>query len=212
VNDTPGNSQTEGFKIVSIRQKITASLAVGFAVALMVVGFGGAVGARADTIECAGSVQVHGGVIGQYCASQEIVPANVELAVPNRAGAYSRVTFKAASTTNAQQDFEFYNPSGAHPDNQKLAEWAPRGDPSGLFLTVSNSGRLVVLKRLQAGGNAPGQQWVAVGPDASGAYAWVSEANGRAVSDPNGAPYTRATLVSGAGSPFTYEQTCCSAH
>lgn len=197
---------------MSVRSKLAACLAALFVLAGIAAGLVTAGGASADTTACAGSVQIHNGVIGQYCASQEIVPAGLELAVPNKAGAYARVTFKAATTTNAQEDFEFFNPAGPHPDNEKLAEWAPRGLPSGWFLTVSNSGRLVALKRLQAGGAAPGQQWVAVGPDASGAYAWVSAANGLAIKDPGDTPYARAILVQGPGSAFTYTQTCCSAH
>jgi hypothetical protein len=200
---------------VTIREKIGAALAAVFAAVIMMTGFAGMAGAAtaagsalarpADSADCASSVQTHGGVTGNYCSSQEIVADGVELAVPNKAAAYSRVTFKAAGG-NPQTDFEFFNPAGAHPDNQKLAEYDPRGVPSGWYLTVSNNGRLVVLKPLQANGTAAGQQWVAVGPDASGGFAWVSEANGRAISDPNGAPYTRATLVSGSGSSFTDEQ------
>jgi hypothetical protein len=189
---------------VTIRAKIGAVLAAAFAVAIMMTGFAGMAGA--DTADCASSVQTHGGVTGNYCGSQAITADGIELAVPNKAAAYGRVTFKATSTTNPQEDFEFFNPAGAHPDNQKLAEYAPRGNPAGLYLSVSNNGRLVVLKPLQANGDAAGQQWVAVGPDASGGFAWVSESNGRAVSDPNGAPYTRATLVSGSGSSFTFVQ------
>jgi hypothetical protein len=190
---------------MTVRQRLGLGLGIVFALVLMMLGAGmGPAGA--DTADCASSVQTHGGITGNYCASQAIVPAGLEVAVPNKAAAYARVTFKPTSTTNPQQDFEYFNPAGAHPDNQKLAEWAPRGVPSGLYWTVSNNGRLVVLKGLQAGGNSPGQQWVAVGPDGSGAFAWVSELNGRAISDPNGRAFTRATLVSGAGSPFTYVQ------
>lgn len=191
---------------MSIRQKIAAGLAALFAVAIMLTGFAGVAGA--DTQDCAGSVQVHNGVIGAYCASQEIVSANVELSVPNKAGQYARLTFKATSTTNPQQDFEFFNPA-VHPDNQKIIEYAPRGNPSGLCAAVSNSGALLVLKMCRD--SSPAQQWIANGPDPAGAFTWTSEANGKAISDPNGAAFTRAVLVSVGGSAFTYEQTCCSA-
>jgi hypothetical protein len=159
--------------------------------------------ALADTPECAASVQTHNGVTGNYCASQEIVSDGIELAVPNKATAYARLTFKPTSTANPAEDFEFYNPA-VHGDNQKIFEWAPRGVPSGLCAAVSNSGALLVLKPCKPG--SAGQQWDANGPDPSGGYEWTSEANGRAISDPNGAPYTRAVLVTVGGSSFTYVQ------
>lgn len=189
---------------MTTRNKLAAGLAVAFALVLMLLGFGGVAGA--DTSECASSVQTHNGITANYCASQDIAAAGVELAVPNKARAYSRVTFKVTSTTNRQEDFEWFNPSGPHADNQKLAEWAPGGNPSGLYLSVSNSGTVLVLKHLQAGGNAAGQQWVANGPDPAGGFQWASEANGRAISDPTGAPYARAVLVLTGGSSFTYVQ------
>jgi hypothetical protein len=191
---------------VRLRNKLAAVLAAVFAVVIMLAGFVAMEAAGADTADCASSVQTHNGVTGNYCASQEIVAAGLELSVPNHAGAYSRLTFKVTSTTNRQEDFEWFNPSGPHADNQKLAEWAPGGNPSGLYLTVSNNGKLLVLKPLQAGGNAAGQQWEADGPDPSGGYEWASEANGRAISDPTGAAYARAVLVSVGGSSFTYVQ------
>lgn len=125
---TPANSEVG---LVTTRNKLAAALAAGFAVLLMVVGFGGAQGAGADTPECASSVQTHNGITANYCASQAIAAAGVELAVPNKARAYSRLTFKVTSTTNRQEDFEFFNPA-VHPDNQKIMEWAPGGSPSGL--------------------------------------------------------------------------------
>lgn len=175
--------------------------ALGFGVLLMVVGFGGAAGA--DTSECASSVQTHNGITANYCASQAIAAAGVELAVPNKARAYSRLTFKVTSTTNRQEDFEFFNPA-VHPDNQKIMEWAPGGNPSGLCVALSNSGTLPVLKACK--GSSAAQQWVANGPDPAGGFQWASEANGRAISDPTGAPYARAALVLTGGSSFTYVQ------
>lgn len=186
---------------MSIRQKIAAGLAALFAVAIMMVGFAGLSGA--DTTDCASSVQTHNGVTANYCASQEIAAAGLELSVPNKAGQYARVTFKAVSTSNPQQDFEFFNPA-IHGDNQKVIEYAPRGVPSGLCAAVSNSGQLLVLK--QCRDSSPGQQWIANGPDPAGAFTWTSEFNGKAISDPNGAAYTRAVLVSAGGSAFTYVQ------
>jgi hypothetical protein len=188
---------------VTTRNKLAAALAAGFAVLLMVIGFGGAAGARADTADCASSVQTHNGVTAGYCASQAIVSAGVELAVPNKAAAYSRLTFKVTSVSNPQQDFEFFNPA-VHGDNQKIIEYAPRGNPSGLCVALSNSGTLPVLKPCRDSSAA--QQWVANGPDPAGGFEWASEANGRAISDPNGAPYTRAVLISVGGSSFTYVQ------
>jgi hypothetical protein len=188
---------------VKLRNKLAAVAAAVFAVMIMLAGFIGAEAAGADTADCASSVQTHNGITGNYCASQEIVADGVELAVPNHAGAYSRLTFKITSTSNPQQDFEFYNPA-THPDNQKVIEYAPRGVPSGWCVALSNSGTLPVLKACKA--SSAGQQWEANGPDPSGGYEWASEANGRAISDPTGAPYARAVLVSVGGSSFTYVQ------
>ena len=160
-------------------------------------------GAGAATADCTASVTTHNAVTGNYCGSQEIVSANVELSVPNKVAAYSRLTFKTTSTANPQQDFEQFNPA-VHGDNQKVFEYDPRGNPSGLCVAVSNNGALPVLK--PCNDSSAAQQWVANGPDPSGGYEWTSEANGKAISDPDGAAYTRAVLVAQGGSSFTFEQ------
>lgn len=187
---------------MTVRRKISTALASLAALVLMMLGAGmGPAGA--DTADCASSVQTHNGITANYCASQAIAAAGLELSVPNKAGAFARLTFKRTSTGNPQQDFEYFNPP-AHPDNQKIVEYAPHGDPTNLCMAVSNSGRLPVLKPCNL--TAAAQQWVFEGPDPSGGYAIVSEANGKAVSDPTGAAFARAVLVSVGGSSFTYVQ------
>jgi hypothetical protein len=188
---------------VKLRDKLAAVAAAVFAVLIMAAGYVGAQAAGADTADCASSVQTHNGITGNYCGSQAITADGVELAVPNHAGAYSRLTFKVTGTTNPQQDFEFFNPA-VHGDNQKVIEWDPRGVGSGWCVALSNSGALPVLKACKASSAA--QQWVANGPDPAGGFEWASEANGRTISDPTGAPYARAVLVSIGGSSFTFTQ------
>jgi hypothetical protein len=186
-------------RFMTIRRAVFSAVAV-----LSLAGTGlavAAVPAGADTHQCAVSTHTHNGVVGAYCDSQEIVSANLELAVPNKAVAYSRLTFKTTSTTNPQQDWENYNPA-VHPDNQKIFEWAPKGVLSGLCMAVSNTGTLPVLKACSTARAA--QQWVAV-DNGDGTFQWKSEANGKSVLDPNNLAYTRATLGV-TGSPFTYVQ------
>jgi len=159
--------------------------------------------ASASTNGCSSASTTHNGVTGNFCGSQEITNGgvNLDLSVPNKAGAYARLTFKAATDTNSQEDFAAFNPAVA-PDNQKLLEWSPFGSPSGLYVTVSNNGALPVLKALKNGGTSAGQQWVA--NEVSGGFTWTSELNGKSISDPNALAFTRATLVTIGGSAFNF--------
>ena len=162
--------------------------------------------ASAATNECASSVATHGGVTGNYCGSQDLGGLALTLAVPNKAVAYAQVTVKATSTTNPAEDFEWFNPV-SHPDNQKLAEYAPRGVPSGLYLTLSNNHHRLVLKPWKG---TAAQQFTAEGPDAAGGYQWTSELTGQAITDPgNGPAYTRIIMsspVDAAGQSFSFSQ------
>ena len=185
-------------------RKILTTLALALAAFLPAAAVSSA--ASADTADCASSVATHNGTTGNFCGSQELAAYGLELSVPNKAGAYSRLTFKKISESNAQQDFEFFSPA-VHGDNQKVIEYDPRGVPSGLCVAVSNSGALPVLKPCKDSSAA--QQWVASGPDPSGGYTWASEASGRVINDPTGLAYTRAVLsanVDSAGESFTFVQ------
>lgn len=187
-----------------MRKKIIVALGLALGV---IMGLGIHPGhASADTAECASAVYTHNGVTGNYCASQELATLNLELAVPNKAAAYAQLTFKAASTSNPAEDFEFYHPAAAS-GNLKLFEWAPRGNPSGLCAALSNNGHNLVLKACNA--NKAGQLWQANGPDPSGAYTWDSAQTGQAITDATGAAYARATLgpdTDSAGQAFTFTQ------
>lgn len=162
--------------------------------------------ASADTAECASAVYTHNGVTANYCASQQIVPLKLELAVPNKAVAYAQLTFKATSTSNPAEDFEMYHPAAAA-GNLKLFEYAPRGNPSGLCAALSNNHHNVVLKRCNV--NSAGQLWQANGPDPAGAFTWDSAVTGQAITNATGAAYARATMgpdTDSAGQAFTFTQ------
>jgi hypothetical protein len=160
----------------------------------------------ADTSECASSVTTHGGVTGNYCGSQALVALKLELAAPNKAVTYAQLTFKATSTTNPAEDFEFYHPVAAS-GNLKLVEFDPRGNPSGLCAALSNNRHNLVLKSCNA--NSAGQLWQATGPDPSGAYTWDSAATGQAITNATGAAYARAVMepdTDSTGQAFTFTQ------
>jgi hypothetical protein len=162
--------------------------------------------ASADTAECAAAVYTHNGVTANYCASQQLVPFKLELAVPNKVAAYAQLTFKPTSTSNPAEDFEFYHPAAAS-GNLKLFEYAPRGNPSGLCAALSNNHHALVLKACNPG--SAGQLWQATGPDPSGAYTWDSAVTGQAITDATGAAYARAVLepdTDSTGQAFTFTQ------
>ena len=159
-----------------------------------------------DSPECAASVTTHNGVTGNYCGSQELSALNLELSVTNKGGVYSRLTVKPVGA-NFQTDFQFYNPASTT-NNAKVFEYTPRGIPSGLCVSLSNSGALPVLKTCNS--SLKGQQWVASGPDGSGGYQWVSNKSGLAITDPgNAGAYTRvvlATPVDASGQSWSFVQ------
>lgn len=190
----------------SIPPRLRLVAVVGIASAGVASGIALTSGAGADTSDCASSVQTHNGVTANYCGSQALASLGLELAVTNKAAPYAQLTFKT-SGANPATDFQFFNPA-SHPDNQKVAEWTPRGAPSGLCAAASNNRARVVLKVCKD--SNPAQQWTAQEVGSTGTFEWVNELTGGAITDPgNGPAFTRATLadpVSASGQAFTYTQ------
>ena len=110
---------------------------------------------------------VHGRVTASprtSALSQEILTGgvNLDLSVPNKVAAYSRLTFKAANTTNPQEDFEYFEPRATA--TTKLIEYAPRGDASGLCVTRLEQRRPAGPEAAARRRCVAGQQWTAIDP------------------------------------------------
>ena len=116
-----------------IMRKIMYAIVTAFVLATGIGMAAASMPASADTAQCAANSSTHwsGGVkvTANFCDSQEIMTSgvNLDLSVPNKVAAYSRLTFKAANTTNPQEDWLNYEPSAT--TTNKVFEYAPAATP-----------------------------------------------------------------------------------
>lgn len=182
-----------------------------YSVLALVAGGGLALGlvvsgtSQAATEQCAAAVTAPGqNSAGQYCSSQEIVSLGLMLAAPNKAAAYSQLEVKAASDTNATEDFSAYQPGTPVPDGQtKVFEYSPRGVLSGLCAAVSNSGKRLVLKPCN---QRASEQFTPGSQGTNDAVAW-DDAAGNAITTFGNAAYGKLYLSpdsGAAGQMFTW--------
>jgi hypothetical protein len=170
----------------------------------------GAVPAGAATASCANATTTHNGASAKWCGSQEDPTGALMIAAPNKAVAFGPVEVKAASSSNATEDFKWFpiNPSGGFPPNQvKVAEYSPKGIPSGLCAAVNNKHTAIVFKSCNQG--SLGQQFVPGGTALNGANSWDSEANTNLAITISGGAYSHLTLKNDEGSSnqvFTFTQ------